>query len=276
MKLGKDCCVAVFGYNRPSHLRRVLIALESYKLKKIYFFLDGAKNKHDKINQKEILLMTAQNPYIKVNIVKASKNLGLKLSIENGLKKLSKNYKFAIILEDDCVPRKNFFEFIRLNLKYFNSEKFAAICGYLYNPIHKKYSKNEDTFSIEFTNFCPWGYCIDLRIWSNYIKTKLDKNNAKISKDIIFKNIEKISNPKNIWTLGFMKFCRIKEYSFLYPSISLIKNIGFDGSGQNSKITDKFDTKYHHSKISKKIYLFSKGLNEVHKKFLKNNIKYFY
>ena len=38
MNLDKKCCVAVFGYNRPSHLRRLLIALENHKLKEIYFF----------------------------------------------------------------------------------------------------------------------------------------------------------------------------------------------------------------------------------------------
>ena len=179
MNLDKKCCVAVFGYNRPSHLRRLLIALENHKLKEIYFFLDGPKNKLDKINQKEILLMTEKNPHLKINVNKVKKNLGLKISIENGLNKLSKKYNYAIIFEDDCVPRKEFFRFIKSNLKLLSSEKFAAICGYLYNPIHKKYLKNKDTFVLEFKNFCPWGYCMDLKIWSNYMKTqaKFDKPN---------------------------------------------------------------------------------------------------
>ena len=160
------------------------------------------------------------------------------------------------------------FRFIKSNLKL-SSEKFAAICGYLYNPIHKKYLKNKDTFVLEFKNFCPWGYCMDLKIWSNYMKTQAKFDKPNIIKNSLLNNIRKISNRKKIWTLGFMTFCKIKGYNFLYPSRSLIKNIGFDGSGQNSKLTNKFDTEYRPSKISRKLDLFSKALNQTHENFLK-------
>jgi len=276
MNLNKNCCIAVFGYNRPSHLRRLLIALENHNLREIYFFLDGPKNKLDKINQREILIMTKKNPFIKINVLKAKKNQGLKISVERGLKKLSKKYKFAIIFEDDCVPRKEFFEFIKLNLKLLNTKKFAAICGYLYNPIHKKFLIKEETFTTEFSNFCPWGYCIDLGVWKNYLKTQNEINKFKNLKNKLLIKIKKISNSKKIWTLGFMTFCKINKYNFIYPSRSLIKNIGFDGSGQNSKITNKFDTEYRKSKITNKFLPFSNHLNDIHEKFLTNNIKYFY
>ena len=35
MRLPNNLEIAVFAYNRPSHLRRVLISLEDYKIKKI-------------------------------------------------------------------------------------------------------------------------------------------------------------------------------------------------------------------------------------------------
>ena len=39
--------IALFAYNRPSHLRRVLIALEDYKIDKIHIFIDGPQNNKD-------------------------------------------------------------------------------------------------------------------------------------------------------------------------------------------------------------------------------------
>ena len=36
--------IAIFAYNRPSHLRRVLIALEDLNIRNIEVFLDGPRN----------------------------------------------------------------------------------------------------------------------------------------------------------------------------------------------------------------------------------------
>ena len=43
--LMKNLPLAVFAYNRPSHLKRLLISLESNKVKFFNFFLDGPKIK---------------------------------------------------------------------------------------------------------------------------------------------------------------------------------------------------------------------------------------
>ena len=48
--------IVIFAYNRPSHFKRVMIALQNNNVKnKIFLFLDGPKNKNDKILQKDIL-----------------------------------------------------------------------------------------------------------------------------------------------------------------------------------------------------------------------------
>tara|TARA_B110000444_G_C18357321_1_gene374438 strand:- start:223 stop:456 length:234 start_codon:yes stop_codon:yes gene_type:complete len=53
----KKSVIIIFAYNRPSHLKRVLIALENNKVKNdIYLIIDGPKNNFDKINQKDISL----------------------------------------------------------------------------------------------------------------------------------------------------------------------------------------------------------------------------
>ena len=50
--------ILVFAYNRPSHLKRVLIAIEDYKITSdIILIIDGPKNKKDKVNQQNILAM---------------------------------------------------------------------------------------------------------------------------------------------------------------------------------------------------------------------------
>ena len=57
MKL-KKIGILVFAYNRPSHLKRVLIALEDCKITSdITLIIDGPKNIGDKVNQKSMVLM---------------------------------------------------------------------------------------------------------------------------------------------------------------------------------------------------------------------------
>ena len=57
MKIPSDTAIILFGYNRPSHLMRVIIALEDYNIKDIHLFLDGPKNLKDRAIQKQIIFI---------------------------------------------------------------------------------------------------------------------------------------------------------------------------------------------------------------------------
>ena len=112
MYLNKKIAIILFAYNRPSHLRRVLIALEDYKIKNpIYLFLDGPKNKKDKIIQKEITFMVKTNKNLNIKFFYYKKNIGIAKSVFRGIDKISSRFKHIIILEDDTIPRKEFFNY---------------------------------------------------------------------------------------------------------------------------------------------------------------------
>ena len=64
----------------------------------------------------------------------------------------------------------------------------------------------------------------------------------------MIKKIKKLSiSKKNIWTFDYIKYSHNQNKHFIFPNKSLIKNIGFDGSGINSKATFLFNTKYYPS-----------------------------
>ena len=63
---------------------------------------------------------------------------------------------------------------------------------------------------------------------------------------------------------------------FIFPDKSLIKNIGFDGTGVNSKNTNVFETFYT---PSKKIYdniIYDNKLRKKQEQILNKHLKYFY
>ena len=209
MIIQKNTAILLFGYNRPSHLRRVLIALEDYKIRNINFFLDGPKSKKDKIIQKEIIFMVKANKKIKINLFYSNKNIGVAGSITKGIDRLSKKFKNLIILEDDCIPRKEFFSFILKNL---NNQKFekniAAVCGYQFPELSKKENVIKP-YILDY--FIPWGWGLKSKYWIDYRK-KLKKKPIKLTSNKLIVKLNKLVKDKNkIWSLDFIVHSKKKK-----------------------------------------------------------------
>jgi hypothetical protein len=279
----KKPALIVFAYNRPSHLKRVLIAIENYKINNdIYLFIDGPKNKTDIVNQKDIALsVTArfQKNYYKV--IKRKKNLGLSKSIINGLNYVTKKYESVIVLEDDVIPYKKFFEFSFKALKKFkNNENIAAICGYQFPNWNKK---NSELNGLILPNFNSWGWAIWSKNWLKYSKNikKIPKIKDKKHFPLFLK---KYFDPKyynkqkrNIWTLNFMYYNYTSKKNYIFPNFSLTKNIGFDGTGVNSKSTDKFQViENKDKKINFKKIVYDKKFIKRQNNIIKKNLNFFY
>ena len=278
MKFPNSTGIAIFAYNRPSHLKRVLIALEDYKVKAVTVFIDGPKNKKDSICQKEILFMIKTNKNIKFKIVRSKKNKGLSRSLIHGITYMAMKFKQIVVLEDDCVPRVEFFSFVLKSLKiYKNYDKILGICGYQLPELHEK--NNKSLNAILLKNFMSWGWAIWSNKWLNYINNYSKTYEKLKKKSKILKKIERIhSQDKNYWTPKFIDYSFKTESLFIFPNKSLIKNIGFDGTGINSKTSFDFNTYYTKSKninIDKDIKV-NKNLNFKQEKFMLKKLHLFY
>ena len=282
----KKTVIIIFAYNRPSHLRRVLIAIENNKVKNdIYLIIDGPKNKFDEINQQDISLSLSRLFSKKgkskriIKIIKRKKNLGLAKSITDGITYLSNKYRSLIILEDDTIAYKNFIKFSETHLKLIkNNDNAKVICGYQF-PNFEKETKVLKT--VVLPNFISWGWAINSQEWKKYInfnKKNKTKNMFKVSSFLrkYYKDKYTAKQKKNIWSLNFMYYNFIKNYQYIFPNTSLIKNIGFDGSGVNSKATTKLQVR--EEKVSRISFekINSKLLIRKQIKIIKKNINLFY
>ena len=275
----KDYSILIFSYNRPSHLKRVLISLENYKKKNINVILDGPKNKRDKLIQEEVKKVIMGDQKIKLNFIFRKKNLGLAKSIVKALDYYSRKYEYLIIIEDDCIPRKEFFSYIKKGIKMNKlNNTIGAVCGYQLPELHEKNNKNLNLYLLD--HFIPWGWAILSKNWikfrNEFKNILIKKKNIKLSENL--SQIIKITKHKerNIWTRNFILYNFYKRNKFLYPGKSLIKNIGFDGSGINSKITDIFYTKYSKSKKISSTLIENNKLIKHQEKILTKLVKYYY
>ena len=164
------------------------------------------------------------------------------------------------------------------NSKIYN-KKIGAICGYQFPKIHDQKSSN--LYPLILNYFIPWGWAIKSKQWRDYRKKSYLKNNKNKSDSNILKNLKKLKkikkNGREIWSLNFIIYNFIKNYSFIFPSKSLVKNIGFVGSGVNSKLTSQFNTFYTSTKkiVTNKI-IKNKKVQKTQEKILLSSIKYFY
>ena len=85
-----------------------------------------------------------------------------------------------------------------------------------------------------------------------------------------------ILNKNNVWTIDFIKFNNLQNKKYIFQSMSLIKNIGFDGSGVNSKVTDKLNSIYANSKKITNKNIFNSFYVNLQKKILEKRIRYFF
>ena len=259
--------LGVFAYNRPSHFKRLLISLENFKIDQIILFIDGPKNQVDKVNQLYIVNM-AKTSRLNFKIIKRKKNLGLKQSLLNGIDYMAKNSNFFTILEDDIVIYENFFKFHYKNLiKYKNKKNIFSICGFQFKNLEKNY---KFLSSLQIKYFIPWGWSCWSDKWKN-----LRKSNSHLNFEtpLYLKNKLKLNN-NNYWSLDLINYCKRNNFEFIYPTVSLLKNIGFDGSGVNSKVSSSFIMSEKKVSSAKDVTLINYKEKKINQLFYANLKKY--
>ncbi len=240
----KKTSIIIFCYNRPRHIKKLLSTLRKIKNRKFYFVCDGPKKNNEDIKKvssvKKIISLKKSKKYL------LNKNVGVRKIFKLGLNWVFKYEKKIIILEDDIIPSKFFFNFCdKLLVKYENNKKISQIAGCNINSKITKNFKNSYFFS-KYSNI--WGWATWKDRWQSY-----DNNFKKLNilvDSIYFKKLCNSNNEYKFWKKYFSIHFRKKnlgtwDYAWTYtnflkkrfsvvPSKNLVKNIGFDvASGLN-------------------------------------------
>ena len=265
--------VVLIIYNRNEILKKILAVLVNVKIKKLYVIADGPKNnKNDieKVNKtRKLIEQNYKNLKIKIY---SKKNLGLKKRIITGLDLVFAKEKAAIILEDDCIPSKDFFIFINTMLKKFENDKTIASIG---GSNHlSEFGKNSSYIKSKYFN--SWGWATWKDRWLN--KNLDPKYLLNSKKNYILHKYLGSLRAKMYWRfrIWLIKKERVDSWAYLWsfynfinkkkhilPNRNLINNIGI---GKNSTNTLRLPYKYFLKNNKKKYKLnFSFNLLESNK-----------
>jgi len=174
----------------------------------------------------------------------------------------------VIVLEDDLVPSPYFLHYMNEALRFYkNADAVGSIHAYSY-PCS---SPLPDTFFLRGADCWGWG------TWKN--SWNLFEENGQILLDKILKSElsyqfdldgtypftqmlrNQISGRNNSWAIRWHASMFLANKLCLYPGKSLVKNIGFDGSGTHCMQTDKFDSTESDTPITiKKIKLIESSI----------------
>lgn len=246
--------IALFVYNRPKHTRQTLEALQANALANqsdLFVFCDGPKdNARPEALEAitEVRSLVKAKPWCKtVTIYESKTNKGLAESIIEGVSQTVNQFGKIIVLEDDIVTSKGFLRYMNeaLNL-YEQEDKVMHIGSYL--PYTNSYKKLPETFLSRFMS-C-WGWATWKSSWqrANFDTRELYEqlNNPKVRYDFNLEGVlnfhEQLENNINgsihTWAIKWFASIFLCNGLCLYPSHSLTKNIGFDGTGENCNLLD--------------------------------------
>lgn len=239
--------IALFAYNRPEHLQASLAALVSNPLaaeSHLYLYSDGPKDDIS-VPLVESVRSIAQKVegFRAVTVVEREGNIGLVASITGEVKRLCAEFGRVIVLEDDLITAPFFLAYMNEALARFENEAgVMQVSGYMY-PIP---ARNGNRAIFLPATSC-WGWGTWRRAWDSYDPTIRGFDELKADPvrrrafnldghyDYVDLLSAHIAGRVNSWGAVWHLNVFLKGGLTVYPPVSLVSNIGFDGSGTHGQ-----------------------------------------
>jgi hypothetical protein len=242
-----EAAVVLFIFNRPHVTQKLLEVVSQVKPKKIFVIADGPRDDHfDEEKQCTITRETINQIDWECEIVRnySQINLGCAKRIASGLDWVFEQVDRAIILEDDCMPDKSFFQFCEELLeKYRDDTRIFSITGQ-----NIQAGKNSTEHSYYFSRYSHcWGWATWKRSWKYFDFEIPSWSDAKKHKalETIFEDkyaayrwlelIERtIAGEIDSWAYRWSLCCMLQHALHIIPNQNLVSNIGFGLGSTNT------------------------------------------
>ncbi|MDN5249909.1 glycosyltransferase [Betaproteobacteria bacterium LSUCC0117] len=234
--------IVLFAYKREEHLRLCvdsLLANDLASKSELIVYCDQAANDNDNDSVLAVRRYAHQiNGFKSVTVILRSVNLGLSRSIISGVTETLKYYSSVIVIEDDLVVSRHFLKFMNDGLqKYQDEERVISIHGYVYPTGDNLPS----TFFLRGAD-C-WGWATWSRAWTTF-----NENGAFLLEQIRARRLSGLfdfngtgpflkmlrrqsAGLNDSWAIRWYASAFLADKLTLYPGVSLVTNIGMDGSG---------------------------------------------
>jgi len=224
--------LAIFGYNRPDHLRKCLEAVSRNELIDTYIFLDGGYTRETYNAADNFFYLVSVEKQV-LGLHACSEHLGCAKNIYRGIDMILTNYDSIIVVEDDIIVADNFIEYMLKGLGvYKDKQDVGSLTGYTL-------IKNKEIYASK--RGCAWGWATWKDRWESFNRNIEPLDNW--GDDILPILDRALKGTVDTWDAQFSLYHLVNNLKCIHPPESLVKNIGTDGSGTHQKKgLSKFDT----------------------------------
>lgn len=235
--------VAVFAYNRPAHIAAAMDALgrcDRLDECQVHVFCDGAKDEAGGAAvtaTREVVRERAKA--LGAEVVEREVNLGLARSIVAGVTDLCERYGRVIVVEDDLVVAPDFLDFMLQALdRYADVGSVYQVSGFMFPVVHPE---GADAFFLPLTT--TWGWATWARAWEAFdwhatgaaeaLRDPATRAAFDPYGDGRFFTMlaDRLAGRNDSWGILWKWEVFRRGGLVLYPRLSLVRQMGWDGSG---------------------------------------------
>jgi hypothetical protein len=242
-----DVPILMMGFNRPEKTQRVFEAVRAAAPRRLYVAADGPRagvpSDLDRCERTRQVLNDVNWP-CEVQRLYQPANLGCKRGVEAAIDWFLTHEERGIILEDDCLPTLDFFDFCaELLERYGDAEDVMMIGGH--NPLGS-WDRSKDSYV--FSRTAPiWGWATWRRAWARYdppmtrwgeaearalVRSRMPLAEYRITSQRFDSVYE---GRRDTWDFGWALAILINGGVSVLPTRNLITNIGFDGEATHTR-----------------------------------------
>jgi hypothetical protein len=239
--------IALFAFKRPEHTRRTLQALqanEGLQESPLYIFCDAARHPGERPEVEAVRVLVRAFEHPNKVLVEQSINQGLAASIIHGVSRLCAEYGQVIVLEDDLVVAPGFLNFMHQALvHYAHTPQVMQVSGHAFAV--PAFDAQDPVLLLPFVG--SWGWATWDRAWRQFdaqgrgwevllrdaaLRRRFDLQGAYPYTNMLTRQmLGQIDSWAIRWNWSVFK----AEGLVVYPSVSFVENIGFDGSGTHCR-----------------------------------------
>ena len=254
--------VAFFIFNRPKTTQMVFESIRGAKPSKLLVVADGPRE-------------NVQNEYIKCSEARSiidrvdweceifknysDYNLGCKRRISSGIDWIFSMVDEAILLEDDCLPNADFFDFCSELLFYYRNDTRIMHIG---GSNLASYTSPDEAESYYFSKLVNiWGWATWKRAWKHYDVDIMDFPSlqskqgfkeqifsGKIAENRIKQYKKAYDGQIDTWDYQWQVTCMAQNGLAIVPYSNLVSNLGF---GKDSSHTNDENSKLNKISLQK-------------------------
>lgn len=230
--------VALFAYNRPTHLQRTLESLRENQIPLIYAFSDGPKTPGASLAVEEVRRTLRSIDWCDVRLTERPQNMGLGKSILTGVSEVFRRHDELIVFEDDliCVPGTYRYLCAALE-RYREEQRVMSVTGWTH-PLGTPTSVTDQPYFDGRAECWVWGAW--KRSWQGMetdaltLMKQCERNGIDVTRyGSDLPEMAKNERVRNIWAVRFLYLHLFRGGLCLRPPWSMVEHIGFDPLGTN-------------------------------------------